>query len=131
MRIWIRITFITTPDQSHIGDLTVPTDEINLDEILRKVKIGLKSIYGENLMGVILYGSYARGDQKSGSDIDVAVLIRGEIDKYEEIERIVEVTNDISLEYEVLISVLPVTMDEYEKGILPIYCNIKREGVVV
>ena len=47
----------------------------------------MKSIYGQNLMDVLLYGSYAREDQKSGSDIDIAVLIRGEIDKYEEIER--------------------------------------------
>ena len=35
----------------------------------------LSKIYGEHLKTVILYGSYARGDFRKDSDIDVAVVV--------------------------------------------------------
>ena len=47
----------------------------------------IKKIYGEQLKSVILYGSYARGDFKADSDIDVMILVDLsdiEIEKYGE-----------------------------------------------
>lgn len=37
----------------------------------------LRKIYGNHLKTVILYGSYARGDYKADSDIDIMILLRG------------------------------------------------------
>ena len=37
----------------------------------------LRKIYGSHLKTVILYGSYARGDYKADSDIDIMILLRG------------------------------------------------------
>ena len=34
----------------------------------------LKGIYGNHLKVVILYGSYARGDYRADSDIDIMIL---------------------------------------------------------
>ena len=41
--------------------------------ILRELKVGLQAIYGARLRELILFGSYARGEAKPDSDIDVAV----------------------------------------------------------
>ena len=102
-----------------------------LDTILGEIKVRLKRIYGDDLVEVILYGSHARGKANSGSDIDIAVILKKELNKYEEIDVIVDGIYDISLQYDELISVLPLSVDEYEHGIYAIFENIRREGVVV
>ena len=35
----------------------------------------VKKIYGERLKSVILYGSYARGDFRPDSDIDIMIMV--------------------------------------------------------
>ena len=47
----------------------------------REVREGMAAIYGERLKGVYLFGSHARGDAREGSDIDVAVVLTGPVDR--------------------------------------------------
>lgn len=49
-----------------------------LDMILRKIAEVYRSVYGDELVSIFLYGSYARGDYQSDSDIDVAAIVRGD-----------------------------------------------------
>ena len=51
-----------------------------LNEILKKYVEDVHKIYGEKLRTVILYGSYARGDFRTDSDIDI--MIKGQIGKH-------------------------------------------------
>ena len=46
-----------------------------LNEILKKYVEDVHKIYGEKLRTVILYGSYARGDFRTDSDIDIMILV--------------------------------------------------------
>ena len=46
----------------------------------------LRKIYGSHLKTVILYGSYARGDYKADSDIDIMILSKYQLELYDEIE---------------------------------------------
>ena len=34
-------------------------------------------IYGADIVGIFLYGSYARGDYDNQSDIDIAAIVKG------------------------------------------------------
>ena len=43
--------------------------------LLKDLKEGLGTIYGERLRGIYLYGSYARGQEDSESDVDVLVIL--------------------------------------------------------
>ena len=49
--------------------------EKKLQTILAATKKGLQKLYGPHLKGLVLYGSYARGEATPDSDIDVAVIL--------------------------------------------------------
>lgn len=51
----------------------IPKEE--LLKILRDVKARLQEILGENLVEIILFGSYARGEAEEWSDVDVLVVV--------------------------------------------------------
>ena len=106
-------------------------DRDNINKILEAIKRELSKHYGDHLLKTIMYGSYARGTNGPGSDIDIAVILDGDIDKYEEVEEMVDITNDISLENDIMISLLPLTNDEYENGRYSIFFNIRKEGITI
>ncbi len=58
----------------------------------------LKQLYGKRLEQVILFGSQARGDAVEGSDIDVMIVLNGEVNVGEEIARTSKICSDLSLE---------------------------------
>ncbi len=58
-----------------------------LREILQRLKAGLEKIYGNQLKGVYLYGSRARGDARPDSDVDVAVVLEDFESVLEEIDK--------------------------------------------
>jgi predicted nucleotidyltransferase len=89
----------------------------------------LRELYGERLRGVILYGSYARGTQTQQSDIDVAVVLDGDVKPGLEIDRMIDVVTDLNLEYDTLISVYPVSASDYHSRRSPLLINLRREGI--
>ena len=55
-----------------------------LDTVVKKICEIYKLAYGEKLVRVILYGSYARGDFSEESDLDIVALVRGDRVKLQE-----------------------------------------------
>lgn len=94
----------------------------------------MKSLFGSHLVQVILYGSYARGDYRDNSDVDVMILVDLPEDKIKKIENDVY---DIAFEIEMDtgIDISPVIKSnaqyEYWADVLPYYRNVREEGVVV
>ena len=67
----------------------------------------VKDILGDKLSKVILYGSYARGDYRENSDIDIMVLTTLTDDQIMQIKTdIYDLAFDFQMEYGVDISVL-------------------------
>ncbi len=109
-----------------------------VETILIEYVEGLKKILGDNLKKVILYGSYARGDQnKKGeiSDIDIMILV--DVVSVEEIKNIeksvIDYSYDLDLKYNVLLSPLIENIENYNKRIsyMALYKNIEKEGVLL
>ncbi len=104
----------------------------DLKTILKKITAVYRSVYGEDIVKIVLYGSYARGDYQNDPDIDVVAIVRGERqDLQERLKKVWDVSSDLELEYETIVSPTVIPFGEYEKykDDLPYYRNIQKEGV--
>ena len=101
------------------------------NEILGRCKQILKEHYGPSLEGLLIYGSVARGEDETGSDIDLLILLNQPFDYFEELWQIINLLYPVQLESENLISAKPVSVESFERGALQLYRNAKREGTLV
>lgn len=99
--------------------------------ILDEVKQCLKKIYGDKLKGIILYGSYARGDFTDGSDIDLIILLEDMKEPMAEREKYFNDIWELDLKYDTVISIIPFKEEDYRTRRLPIILNAKKEGIFV
>jgi len=99
--------------------------------IVRKLHSELAAIYGGRLKEVYLYGSYARGQANKDSDIDVAVVLSGEVNRAKERWRVSDLASDISLEENCLLVLFFMSETEEKDKPYAIHRNIIREGVPV
>lgn len=123
-----------TPERLRLTMETTLHPAINpvIEPIVREFKAALQALYGERLHGVVLYGSYARGDYDEESDIDLMVLLNDEqVDTYTEIFQMSDLTMDFIIRYGMAVSVLPAPINRYRKSFGPVYQNARCEGVFV
>jgi len=88
-------------------------------------------LYNDNLVNIVLYGSYARGDYNQKSDIDLLVVLKNIQSIGKEIDKIVDAIYDINLKYNTLISIVPITYKDYKNINSPLLLNVREEGVLV
>jgi predicted nucleotidyltransferase len=115
--------------------MTVRTrvNEMNREvrSILRELRRRFEAIYGDRLVKMILFGSQARGDAEPGSDIDVLVVLRGDVSPCEEIERTLDDVVEMLLRRGHAVACVFVSAEEYERERSPLMLNVWREGVPV
>lgn len=102
--------------------------EFDAEAIARAVAADLKELYGERLREVILFGSWARGDAHPESDIDLLLVLSGPVDPYEEIYRTHEIIWRRSGESDSIVTVVPVSEEDYRAAASPLLMNVRAEG---
>ena len=102
-----------------------------LEKIIAEFRLAVEKIYGDKLINLVLYGSQARGDATEDSDIDVMVILKSPVSPGDEIFRMGEVKNQINLKYDQLISVLPISEEDFLRKDTPLLENIRREGIAL
>jgi uncharacterized protein len=98
------------------------------DPVLVKFRAALDEVYGARIERVVLYGSRARGDARPDSDYDVAVFLTDLTDRWDEIDRIVEIETDILWETGAVINALPFRAGAYQER-TPLMHELRREGI--
>lgn len=94
----------------------------------------IKKIYGLYLQKIILYGSYARGDFKADSDVDIMILLDipdAELKDYS--QQLSYMTYDFNLDNDIDIKPIAKNITHFKKWSenYPFYQNIQKEGVVL
>ncbi len=108
-----------------------------IKNILEEYVNGLLTRIGQNLKQVILYGSYARGEQNQNgeiSDIDIMILVDLNPEEIKELEKqIIEYSYDLDLQYNILLSPMIENIEVYNQRskYIAFYKNIKNEGVLI
>jgi predicted nucleotidyltransferase len=90
----------------------------------------LREICGNRVLRVILFGSKARGESGPESDIDLFVVLQGELDGLK--KTLIELSYEISLNYNVVLSDLVIGERRYHwmsRHREPILIEVEREGI--
>ena len=91
----------------------------------------MTDIFQNNISMIILYGSVARNEETDESDIDIAIIMKDQMDRDTK-SRFVSWAADMDLRYEKVFSIIDIqesNMMKWEK-VLPFYQNI-RKGIVL
>jgi predicted nucleotidyltransferase len=103
-----------------------------LEGIKKQIVSSYEMVYGNSIVEIILYGSYARGDYDSDSDVDFVAVVNGKRSELQDmLKKVWAMSADIGLENDVVISPSVIPADEFEqyKNTLPYYRNIDVEGL--
>lgn len=92
----------------------------------------IRALYGERLDKVILFGSYARGEQHGESDVDFLVVLNDEkVNALAEISRMSGISAELGLKYNFWISTVPISINRLLHGEAALAINVRKEGIVV
>lgn len=101
-------------------------------EALQELVYGIRSVVGDKLISVILYGSVARGTQSEDSDVDIAIILTAKLDDQTE-NKLSDVIVDMNLKYDKVFSVVDIETAELQQWgkVIPYLKNVQDEGIVL
>lgn len=105
--------------------------ETQLSRITKAMVECYRVVYGDDIVEIVLYGSYARGDYAEDSDIDIAAVVHGSREELQEkLKAVWDVSAELGVENDVIVSPTVIPYEEFMKykQTLPYYRNIAEEG---
>lgn len=105
--------------------------QFTLADTLTKLRADLAELYGDRLAKVILFGSQARGEAETTSDVDILVVLKGKVDPVAEINANSNWLSDFCLETEQLVNCLYLSAIDFAQEDTALLKNIRREGILL
>ena len=105
--------------------------QFQLNEIMKAMVECYRSVYGNQIVDIVLYGSYARGDYTENSDIDIVAVVHGSrMELQQKLKEVWDRSVEVGLENDIVVSPTVIPYDEFKKyqDTLPYYRNIMQEG---
>ncbi len=99
--------------------------------ILKPLKAYFQQEYKERLERIILFGSQARGDAKSTSDIDILIVLQDPVNASVELNRTSKFIAQFCLEHNQLVSRFFLAKTRFETEKSPFLRNIRQEGIII
>lgn len=108
------------------------TKDEKINSLLPEIEKRIRELFGEKVLKIILFGSYARGDYDEESDVDIMVVVDDEDLNYYKEKRI-ELVNYFLDKEEILLSVIieQAKFVERYKNHSPFLINVIREGNII
>ena len=103
-----------------------------LHKKLCKMCEAIGKIYANDIEEVVMYGSYARGQETDESDIDMAIVLKAN-QTDEQYDQLTDVVVDYELDIGITLSIISIEKNEFKewKNTLPFYKNLAKEGLVL
>ena len=102
------------------------------DAMKNELVQGLLNIFKGNINEIILYGSVARNESTEDSDIDIAIIMKMDMDDATR-EKFIKWSAELDLRYDRVFSIVDINEQNFQKWgkVLPFYQNVKKEGIVL
>ena len=104
---------------------------VDLWQVIEQFRAGLREAFASDFRGLVLYGSYARGEETEGSDIDLIVLFKDAETATASDSTVGDLAYRILVKSDALVSPMPMSELKYQMGRSPFFLNVKREGIFV
>ena len=105
-----------------------------MQDLMQQYVEAVKKIYGSHVRQIILYGSYARGDFRQDSDIDIMILLDiSDLELKAYAQKLSYMTYDFNLDHDLDIKPIAKSEEHFNKWVVnyPFYSNINKEGVTL
>lgn len=101
-------------------------------KIMIELVDGILKIMEQQVVRIILYGSVAKGTNTEESDVDIALLLKGSLDKDTE-DKLSDLIVDMNLKYDKVFSVIDIDIENFQKWekVTPFYKNVTQEGIIL
>ena len=106
------------------------TNNKKLNSLLPEIEKRLRELFGDNVLKIMLFGSYARGDYNNESDVDIFVLVNDDdLRKYRKLR--VKIISEYLVSHEILLSIRIINAGVFNKykDFVPFYQNVLHEGI--
>ena len=101
-------------------------------QLTREIGSAMQSIFGEELLSIVLYGSAARGEDTLESDVDLALFLRSPMTG-QQFDRMAEWFAEAGLRHDLVFSPIDIEQAQFDRWVrvLPFYRNIQKEGILL
>ena len=103
-------------------------------DLIEQYVEAVKKIYGSHVRQIILYGSYARGDFRPDSDVDIMILLdMSDLELKAYAQQLSYMTYDFNMDNDLDIKPIAKSEAHFKKWIVnyPFYSNAYKDGVVL
>ncbi len=105
------------------------SQRVPFQEIGKAMRQLLSELYGHRMKYCLFFGSYARDEADAESDLDVLIVLDRVNHYAAEVDRTSKITSELSLQFDVSISRVFLSEEEWHDGDSAFVLNVREEAI--